>query len=142
MLEVTLSRLTDTGTATLGRLTWPGQPAPIFTLEEPWRNNAPRISCIPNGRYKCVPWGWGKNSTVKFKRTWLLENVPGRTAILIHAGNTTADTMGCILVGSTVAKGEQARLIDSGHALDLLRSSIGRQDFWLTVQAAPLVKAA
>lgn len=35
----------------------------------------------------------------------LLENVPGRSAILIHEGNYPKDTLGCILTGNNSVKG-------------------------------------
>jgi hypothetical protein len=138
MLSVTLQRRLDAGLYTAGRLLWEGQPQAIHTLEEPWRNNARRISCIPTGQYKCVPWGWGKNSQSHFKRCWLLEGVQNRSAILIHAGNTLADTEGCILVGLST---QGSSLINSQMAMKVLREAIGNTQFMLNVASAPMVKA-
>ena len=66
-----------------------------YTLEDPWINNAPNISCIPEGQYfvKLL-------YSPHFGRPYPhILGVPGRTGILIHSGNTDADTQGCILVG-------------------------------------------
>ena len=42
----------------------------------------------------------------RFKtRLPLLQNVPGRSGILIHAGNTVKNTQGCILVGMNTKVG-------------------------------------
>lgn len=89
-----------------------------FTLEEPWRDNKPRISSIPEGTYKCIQHGWEPDTKVKFKRVWHLLNVPGRSAILIHAGNTIDDTEGCILVGLSATPNGVGR---SRDAVDMLR---------------------
>jgi hypothetical protein len=69
-----------------------------YTLEEPWRDNRKQVSCIPPGTYKCFP-----HDGAHFKDVWQVLDVPGRSAILIHAGNTLADTQGCILVGLGVS---------------------------------------
>lgn len=114
---------------TLGIMTGPGIPD-IFTLEDPWNGNQNSISRIPPGVYNCVPHGWEPNSPVKFKRTWRLENVPGRSAILIHAGNTAVDTHGCILVGLSV---NGSRLEQAVNAMKALREAIGQKSFQLTV---------
>lgn len=98
-----------------------------YTLEEPWRNNAPADykgeteSCIPEGTYRCVRHGWEPDTKLHFKRVWRLEFVPGRKGILIHAGNTTADTEGCILVGLKPVIGG---IGDSQKALSLLRARL------------------
>lgn len=77
------------------------------TLELPNKNNQFQISCIPTGTYKVVA-----NESKKFGKCYAVQNVPGRTAILIHSGNTTKDTKGCILVGNQTGPGivSQSRL--------------------------------
>lgn len=65
-----------------------------FSLELSWRNNEPEVSCIPAGVYKAV-----RHTSPKFGETYLLVDVPKRSEILFHAGNSIADTKGCILLG-------------------------------------------
>ena len=65
-----------------------------YTLERPWKGNAPLISAIPDGSYP---------GTLRYDHPdrWRIElqGVPGRTNVQIHTGNTPDDTEGCILVG-------------------------------------------
>src|ERR1700690_780212 len=62
------------------------------TIELPWINNEPRISCIPEGRYRLV-----KRYSPHFKWHLMLENVPQRSSILIHpANNAVKELKGCI----------------------------------------------
>lgn len=108
---------------TLGEMSWDGKFL-CYTLEDPWQDNKRRVSCIPEGVYKCVPHGWN-NEPVKFKRVWEITGVPGRTAILIHAGNTAENTIGCILCG--LARGEingNRAILRSQEALNLLRKTL------------------
>ncbi|MCH9647391.1 MAG: hypothetical protein K0U98_04075 [Deltaproteobacteria bacterium] len=52
--ELTLERFCSSQQmGTFGTITVGG--ATVYTLEPPWRGNAPRVSCIPSGRYRCVP---------------------------------------------------------------------------------------
>lgn len=77
---------------------------PLFTcntLELPWRNNQKRISCIPAGLYEVVP-----HVSPKFGKCFWVQNVENRDGILVHAGNTTADTLGCILPGQYGGNGK------------------------------------
>jgi len=119
---------------TMGRITGPGLREPIYTLEEPWQSNKRRISCIPADVYLCTPHGWEQGSTKHFKRVWEVRGVPDRTAILIHGGNTLADTEGCILVGLDP---KIFRVERSQAALTQLRNAIGENPFALTVQEVP-----
>lgn len=65
-----------------------------LTLEPPDRNNLPEVSCIPAGEY-----GLRRTVSPRFGETFIVEAVPGRDHILLHPGNTPADTHGCILPG-------------------------------------------
>lgn len=75
------------------------------TLEDPVREIGPNgegkvygDTAIPTGCYPVVI-GWSG----RFKRNMIRVNdVPHFTGILIHGGNTVADTHGCILVGMTL----------------------------------------
>lgn len=73
-----------------------------FTIEQPWRNNHPyiagetdKVSCIPEGEYECGP-----HNSIDHPSCWEILNVQGRTAVLIHTGNTEKDTKGCVIVGT------------------------------------------
>jgi hypothetical protein len=68
--------------------------ASFVSLELPFLNNQKTISCIPKGIYNCTP-----RSSKKFSKHFLVQNVPGRSTILIHVGNYPKDTTGCILLG-------------------------------------------
>ena len=57
---------------------------------------------IPPGTY---PLHWTLSPRLQHSTPRLM-NVPGRSGILIHAGNTINDTEGCILVGQKWAYGE------------------------------------
>lgn len=84
------------------------------TLELPSRNNARNISCIPAGKYRLT-----KASSPKFARCFYVHDVPNRSGILIHVGNSLLDTDGCILVGLDV-NGDH--IVNSRLAMDRLYS--------------------
>lgn len=93
-MKLILNRLSEDQYGTHGILSAENGDMICYTLEEPWHENQKDISCIPDGRYSVIP-----HNSQKFPDCWQIVNVPQRTAILIHAGNTLADTKGCVLVG-------------------------------------------
>ena len=83
------------------------------TLELDWNNNKAQQSCIPVGQYVTR-----KHKSPKFGRCFKILRVPSRTHILIHAGNYTRDTTGCVLVGSSINP--------TSHMLKESRKALGR----------------
>lgn len=72
-------------------------------------------TCIPFGVYKVVV-----TMSPKFKRELpRLLNVPSFDGVLIHRGNSAADTAGCILVGENKVKG--CVINSTGYEIELVR---------------------
>lgn len=69
----------------------------LGTLEPPWNENRANESCIPCGHYVCR-----RIESPKFGPTFEVTNVPERTEIIFHEGNTAKDTQGCILLGKGI----------------------------------------
>ena len=90
------------------------------TLENPYIDNQRSISCIPAGQYK-VRLRTAKESATKDYLHLLVQEVPDRSLILFHSGNTAKDTRGCILVGIGT---EQDLVKNSRLAMGLLMKEI------------------
>ncbi len=118
MIQVILTRGWSDKRATLGLLKIVGiKHDPIFTLENPLRETSVD-SRIPPGTYTCKAY-----NSENHHDCWELTNVPGRSNILIHYGNTEADTLGCIIVGLAAGSiSEVPRVNGSKDAMKLLRS--------------------
>lgn len=85
------------GDPQVGLFLFEGRPE-LITLELPKNLNIQDISCIPEGKYVCRR----RKSEIVLGETFQVMNVPERTAILFHPGNSIADTKGCILLGSEI----------------------------------------
>lgn len=100
MEEVELVRVTlDKDAPQIGYMLFNGYPE-LITYELPDLNNQPHISCIPIGSYRCAQVFQRKtNGGMLVPRSFELQNVPNRSGVLIHIGNTAKDSSGCILLG-------------------------------------------
>ena len=94
------------------------------TLELVDKDNQFQISCIPKGTYKVT-----SRESEKYGKHYILADVLNRDAILIHVGNYTKDTHGCILLG---VKGTENTIQKSRVTLDKLLS-IAPDGFTLTI---------
>lgn len=103
-------RLESTPEATLGVLKIQSKMFCV-TLERPDLNNQKNISCIPEGVYLCQ-----QINSPRFGKTYEVLNVPDRTHILFHIGNTIQNTTGCILLGQYVGKiGSERAILNSSN---------------------------
>jgi hypothetical protein len=127
-----LKRVSFTPMETFGvLLEWKGGVPFALTLEDPWRNNESNISCIPAGRYICM-----KVKSPTFGDTYEITNVPNRTHILFHAGNTHKDTQGCILVGKSYGYlGSTPAVLESTTAMrEFMIKVVGLPQFELEIE--------
>ena len=70
-----------------------------FTIEKPWINNKPFMSCVPAGKYELKETKYNRGGYDAIA----LMDVPDRSNILFHVGNTAADVSGCIAIGSSLS---------------------------------------
>ena len=129
MASLSVHRICYREDCTLGVLIHDNQPI-MVTLEDPWHANDQSISCIPAGVYQTE-----RHNTESHPDTWHIVGVTGRSAILIHTGNTSDDTEGCILVGSEFGEldGKPA-VLESRKAMNKLRTLVeGLDTFQLVI---------
>lgn len=110
MTTLTLTRTWVTPKSIISGLIVPGLDKQLFTLERPGVE-------IPEGAYTVK-----MQFSTRFNRDLpTLQNVPGRSHILIHVGNFPKDTEGCLLVGTD--RGQNS-VLNSKVALTKLLDSV------------------
>lgn len=116
-MKVVIERIALLPTGTLGTLET-SSGFRCFTIERPWQDNEPNVSCIPDGSYECLPFS-GK----RFKNVVQVMNVPDRSYILFHGANRPSDVQGCIGPGVSFGfEGVTPRVNSSQAALRSLLS--------------------
>lgn len=103
-----------------------------YTLEPEDKNNQKDISCIPKGVYTCK-----RVRSPKFGNTFMVMDVPNRSAILFHSGTTEIDSRGCIILGDVVGHDEKNNKIGVfGSKMAIKRfldKTAGVNEFELTI---------
>jgi len=103
MAKIILNRFISTSEGTFGVLTVDGKK--FYSVEKPWKNNEPEISCVPSGDYTLTPHGSEKYGNVlclindEMKITHFKGHDSKRYACLIHVANYERDVIGCIGLG-------------------------------------------
>lgn len=103
----------------------------LYTVERPWLDNRPRVSCIPTGHYVCLPRKYHAGDYDAIEVT----GVDNRTHILFHKANCASELAGCIAPGMDLGclRGEWA-VVRSGEAFGLLMEEVGGQTWRLGIE--------
>src|SRR3990167_10519381 len=141
MRQIILQRLESSDEGTFGKIEVEGQI--FYTAELPWRGNEKGKSCVPIGTHH-VQW----QESPRFGWCYELQDVPGRSDILIHKGNWAGDTAlgyvsnveGCILFGKsrgilrTKDGREQKAVVASGPAVSEFARIMRQEIFELEIK--------
>lgn len=84
MKTAVLTRTESSDEGTFGIMTFGGNT--VFTVELPWRDNAKRVSCIPEAIYVCR-----MVRSPKFGNIYGVMDVVDRANVLIHSANLAGD---------------------------------------------------
>ena len=133
-MKLILIRIARKAEYTIGRLEDENGKKLCDTLEPIWRNydggelKIPKKSAIPEGTYRVVT-----TYSLRFRKYLpLLVGVPGFEGVRIHAGNTSRDTEGCILVGQNLQVG---KVLWSRITLEKLMKLIeNEKEIYLTIK--------
>ena len=131
-INLELRREGDTGRSAFGALYLDGVFS-RYTLEDSAANGYGKGCAIPPGRYRVT---WEPSPRLK-RDTLRIQDVTGRAGILIHAGNTSADCEGCILVGRK--RVNENTIGESRLALAALEKAVAGKiqdgaECWITVR--------
>lgn len=110
MKTITLERFAYTPMGTFGKLTMPE--FSCYTVEKPWRDNKPFVSCIPEGEYDLKLGMYNRGGYPAYE----VMNVPNRILIKIHVANTMDDVLGCIGPGLALGYVENKWAVTSSKA--------------------------
>ena len=138
-LHIVRSESTDEGT--FGAATF--QHLHLVSLELPWRDNQPNVSCIPLGQYL------GKRVYSEHFGRWVyaLRDVPGRECVECHPANFAGDTSqgwhsdlrGCLCLGlehGTIDNPDgkpQRAVLSSAAALNQVMNLAGECDIMIVI---------
>ena len=105
--EVLLERFAYSPVGTFGKIIIPE--FECYTVERPWLDNKPRVSCIPEGEYPLVLGEFNRGGYPAYE----VMDVPDRSLIKIHIGNTIDDVVGCIAPGKSLGYLEKKWAVSS-----------------------------
>jgi len=138
MTILNLRRFAHTLHGTFGEITIEGKPdVRWYTMERPWLNNTVGISCIapaPGAAAKYYALRRGTFSRGGGYPDLEFIEVPGRSAIEVHAANLAEELRGCIAPGKTLASfAGKWGIANSRAALQEILDAIDEDDIAIVI---------
>lgn len=99
-------------------------------MERPALDNAPNISCIPEGTYELALRASAvveRTSKGMHKQGWEVLNVPARSYIMFHVGNYARNSEGCLLVGKGFSYHNEFMVTHSINSFDSFQDLMGSE---------------
>lgn len=95
MAKLEIQRFAHTPKGVFGKMLFGDGTTSVYTLECPWKQNRPRVSCIPPGDYRVQERFYNRGGYQAVE----ICGVPQRSYILIHVANCVDELSGCVGVG-------------------------------------------
>ena len=136
--EVYINRIQETDQGTLGLFSVPALYFYCYSLELPNRDNKRNYSRVNPKRYLCK---WTQSP--KYGFVPLLQDVDGRSGVLMHSLNYAGDALkkwlthsqGCIGLGDKAGQlGNQLAVLNSKSTHLQFEKLMKKQDFYLTIK--------
>ena len=127
---IRIRRIYGDDEVTLGMLSF--KTFSCFTVENPWLENVPYVSCIPPGRYLLKLGRYNAGGYDAYE----VQEVQGRTLIKMHIANLPTEVDGCMGVGDSITRlnGELA-VSNSRDTFDRLMEMLDRAKYvWLALE--------
>ena len=99
----------------------------VYTLERPWLDNKPSVSCIPEGTYIVDRDHTGRHKWYKIREG----QIDGRTFIEFHEANSVSQLEGCISLCIELSNGKAYQCT---AALNKLLEWFGEFSFTITIK--------
>ena len=115
-MKALIIRLKEKGDLTIGKL-FLEDGCCYDTIELLWKNNLPRISCIPEGEY-IINTDWSNN---KARQVIELEGVPNRSQIQLHVATKASDLAGCIGFKTKLIESEVFNKLKEGGKIKIIK---------------------
>lgn len=118
-----------------------------YSVEQPWNNNKPFKSCVPDGKYRLIPYESEKYGDCFFMVNHGLNVYAYRHervsdddrygCLFVHRGNYPENFEGCVGAGKRLAINENIMVTSSVDTCKHIMDTLGRDEHDLIIYSTP-----